>query len=300
MPDPAAWRAIAFNDSGWFIGQAPFYYENSPGSATAYSGNTQLNDMFGGYTCIFMRQTFVVPNVTDVSQLQLYALSDDGFIAWLNGTEIARFNMPAGDVPFDGSSSPALAEPVPPQLAQIDNPGFYLVPGTNVLAIQAFNSSLSGSSDFLIEASLSYSSDTTPPTVLQLIPADGAIVRSLSSIEVEFSEGVAGVAASDLLVDGQPATNVTQFGPAQYVFDFQQPATGTVKVAWAANQVVHDLSGNANPFAGGTYSYVLDTPMRRSPRFKFLSSWRVTRKRFTMKMAIAPTGSKSSIQPPPP
>ena len=85
------------------------------------------------------------------------ALSDDGFIAWINGTEVVRFNMPAGNIPYNGSASPALPEPVPFQDDYLNDPQSYLVPGTNVLAIQADNSSLSDSSDFLIWATLASS-----------------------------------------------------------------------------------------------------------------------------------------------
>jgi hypothetical protein len=156
-PDTNAWKQIGFNDAAWTAGGAPFYYENDPGSSTAYSGNTDLTDMDGGYTCIFLRQTFVLTNLAQISQLQLTALSDDGFIAWINGVEVARFNMPAGFVPYNSSSSPALAEPVPLQNDLLNTPQNYLVTGTNVLAIQAFNSSLSDSSDFLMWATLSTS-----------------------------------------------------------------------------------------------------------------------------------------------
>jgi hypothetical protein len=97
-PDMAAWRNLDFTDSGWFTGQAAFYYENQPGSANAYTGLTTLNDMFTNYTCIFLRREFVVTNVNDVVALQVAALSDDGFIAWINGYEVARFNMPAATV----------------------------------------------------------------------------------------------------------------------------------------------------------------------------------------------------------
>jgi len=257
-PDPSAWREIGFNDSSWDSGLAPFYYENQPGSAGAYTGNTLLDDMFGGYTCIFMRKTFVVTNVADFSELQLHSFSDDGFIAWINGREVARFNMPGGVVPFDGSSSPALAEPIQPQDDALENPGVYLVPGTNVIAVQAFNSSLAGSSDFVIDLSLDYAKDTTLPTMAALIPASGATVRSLTVIEVDFSEEVAGVDASDLLINGNPAASVTAFAPWQYVFQFLQPAPGTIRVAWAGNHGIHDLAGAPNNFAGGSWTYTLN------------------------------------------
>src|SRR5213592_4757455 len=158
-PDSTAWRAIGFDDSSWPAGQAAFYFENQPGGPASYTGNTLLDDMFGKYTCVFLRKTFVVTNVADISELQLYSFSDDGFIAWINGTEVARFNMPVGDVPFDGSSLPALTEPVPPQTDAVANPGAFLVSGTNVLAVQSFNASLGSSSDFVIDLSLSSNQD---------------------------------------------------------------------------------------------------------------------------------------------
>ncbi len=80
-PATTNWRSVGFDDTSWSTGAEPFYYENDPGSATAYSGNTALTDMRGGYTCIFLRQAFVVTNAAQISQLRLTALCDDGFVA---------------------------------------------------------------------------------------------------------------------------------------------------------------------------------------------------------------------------
>jgi hypothetical protein len=77
-PDATAWRQLGFDDSAWAAGPAAFYYENNPGSATAYTGNAVLSDMFGHYTCLFLRQTFVVSNVYDLAAMQIAALSEIG------------------------------------------------------------------------------------------------------------------------------------------------------------------------------------------------------------------------------
>jgi hypothetical protein len=257
-PDTTAWRQLGFDNSLWVTSPAAFYYENDPGNPTAYSGNTDLTDMFGGYTCIFMRQTFVVTNVYDLAALQVAALSDDGYIAWINGQEVGRFNMPAGDVPYNGTASPALPEPIPWWTNSVSDLQSLLVPEVNVLAVQAFNCSLSGSSDFMINPALYYIPDLTSPTLTLIYPAAGALVRDLTSIEVAFSKAVAGVDASDLLINGQPATDVATITPSQFVFSFSQPATGTVQVAWALGQNIHDLSSASNAFAGGSWSYTLN------------------------------------------
>ena len=258
-PDTTAWRLLAFDDSAWPVSQAAFYYENQPTSTNAYTGNTVLSDMDGNYTCIFMRKTFVLNNPYDAAALQVAALSDDGFIAWINGQEVARFNMPAGNVPYNGTSSPALTEPIPWYTNKLTDVPSFLVPGTNILAVQAFNCSLGTSSDFIINPALYYTPDLSGPTVTLLYPAAGANLSQLTSIEVGFDEPVAGVDASDLLINGHAATNVAAVTPSQLVFTFPQPATGTVQVAWAPGNGITDLSSASNAFAGGSWTYTLVT-----------------------------------------
>ena len=256
-PDPNAWRNPGFDDSAWTLARAPFYYDSDT-SASGYTGNTVLNDMRGGYTCIFLRQDFVVTNLADFAQLQLSALSDDGFIAWINGVEVARFNMPDGFVAYNGSSLAALPEPVPFQVDTLTNLADFLVQGTNIISVQAFNSSISGSSDFVIFTALDYTTDTTVPVVSALYPPAATTVTALTSIEVDFSKAVAGVDAADLLINGSPATNVTSFSPSQYLFDFPPTPNGAVTVAWTANHGIKDLATIPNAFGGGNWSYLVD------------------------------------------
>jgi len=107
-------------------------------------------------------------------------------------------------------------------------------------------------------AVLTVTADTTPPTVVRLDPPAGSTNAELSSIEVLFSEPVTGVDASDLLINGVPATSITLGVPGQFVFDFPQPPTGIVTVAWAPNHGITDLAAASNSFAGGSWTYTLD------------------------------------------
>src|SRR3954467_7719643 len=80
-PSPAnltAWREIDFDDSSWSLGPMPFVY------GEPLTG-TQLPDMRGGYTTVYTRFAFDVVEPLDVQSLLLRVLSDDGFVAWLNG-----------------------------------------------------------------------------------------------------------------------------------------------------------------------------------------------------------------------
>jgi hypothetical protein len=99
--------------------------------------------------------------------------------------------------------------------------------------------------------------DVVPPLVANLNPPAGAVMRHVTQLEVVFSESVVGVQAEDLLVNGFPATNLVTTSASKYLFQFAEPATGTVQFAWAPGHAMADLSGT-NAFAGGTWSAVLD------------------------------------------
>ncbi len=258
-PDSTAWRAPAFNDAGWELGRGPFYYELNAG----YVGNTELPDMNGGYTCLFLRRSFDVVNPAAMPPLTLDLRTDDGCVVWLNGTEVGRVNMPEGDPTYAWTSMPASGEP---NLAsfEISNPASLLRAGRNVLALQAFNSSLGGSSDFLIAVNLTSPLDLAAPQVIQTFPTAGATVRELSQIEVVFDEAVAGVDAADLRVNGGAATALEVFSPRNYAFHFAEPPTGRVQVAWISAHGIQDLAPTPNAFAGGSWTYTLDKSPRKA------------------------------------
>jgi hypothetical protein len=98
--------------------------------------------------------------------------------------------------------------------------------------------------------------DNVAPQVSQLTPVPGARVSRLTQVEVTFNESIAGVDAADLLVKGQPATNVTGAAAGPYVFGFPQPTAGAVQFAWAAGHGITDCASNA--FDGGSWTNILD------------------------------------------
>jgi hypothetical protein len=100
--------------------------------------------------------------------------------------------------------------------------------------------------------------DNIPPSLVSAFPIGGATIGTLNQAQVIFSEPVTGVNAADLLINGQPATNVTGSAQGPYVFQFGQPAQGTVRFSWAAGHNIRDLSPAANLFTGAGWSVVLD------------------------------------------
>ncbi|RLB49883.1 MAG: hypothetical protein DRI90_24180, partial [Deltaproteobacteria bacterium] len=67
---------------------------------------TVLSDMLGGYLTVYVRSHFTMGSeASSVTSLELEAIFDDGFVAYLNGTEIARSNVPSGPLQASDAAS---------------------------------------------------------------------------------------------------------------------------------------------------------------------------------------------------
>lgn len=256
-PDATAWRATAFDDATWTSGSAPFSY-----GEPAITSGTHLPDMQNGYSCIFLRRTFTVNNPGQVSELILSAVCDDGFVAWINGREVARYGAPAGELRFDALAGANAPEPVAFQAFPVGTPETLLVPGLNVLAVQVFNVNL-GSSDLVFDAGVTATTrESAPPTIVEVTPPPG-LVSALPQITVTFSEPVRGVAAEHFLLNDRPAETVTGSG-AVYTFTFPTPAYGTVQVRWSTFHAIEDFENPPRRFElaapGSTWVYELLDP----------------------------------------
>ena len=133
------WTAPEFPDGDWKQGPSGFGYGDDDDA-------TLLPAMENGYTTLYIRRAFEVPAGVSPSTLRLSVLSDDGFVAYLNGSEVGRHN--ARDLPvFDHRATAGrnAAEPLHP--VEVLLPATLLVKGSNTLAIMGMNQSKS-SSDF--------------------------------------------------------------------------------------------------------------------------------------------------------
>jgi hypothetical protein len=252
--DPVdAWRGTGFNDSSWPEGQATFNY-----GPDGFIG-TVLHDMRNNYRTVFLRTTFFLASPADVDALELTAVCDDGFMAWINGTLVAQSRAPSGTPRFDSLAGSNAPEPQGWESFPIATPQEALVPGENVLAVQVFNVS-DGSSDLVFDAYLdAVLRPSGPPTIVARVPEAGAL-PALTAVTVTFSEPVAGVDAGDLRVNDLPAVVVKGQGTT-YTFGFPQPAYGSVTVSWDAAAGIGDLGIPPTPFdphgLGTSWTYQL-------------------------------------------
>jgi len=139
------------------------------GAATTTNGN--LAALAGRNASVFVRQTFVVTNPAAFNQLILRLRYNDGFVAWLNGVEVARRNAPEAlnwDAAAPSAHLGVEAEDVP-----LPGAAALLVSGTNVLAFQGLNRA-AADGDFLLEPQLLATVKTEYPARYFVPPTPGA------------------------------------------------------------------------------------------------------------------------------
>lgn len=130
------WVQSGFDDSSWNQGATGIGY-----------GDDDDQTVIENSISLYLRMEFTLVAVAEIDQLLLDMDYDDGFVAHLNGTEIARSLVsgepPAFDQPSDGLHEAMLYTGVDPERWEID-PSL-LVDGTNLLAIEVHNESLTSS-----------------------------------------------------------------------------------------------------------------------------------------------------------
>ncbi|UCG49880.1 MAG: lamin tail domain-containing protein [Phycisphaerales bacterium] len=159
------WFASLFDHSGWSAGTGGIGYETEPAGDQNYVGlfDTDVRGLMyddGGNpnanTSCYVRIPFACA-VVEYSSLMLKVRYDAGFIAYLNGAEVARRIFPEGAEPKWSSSTypnqhdDALAVALEP--IDISDHIKLLREGNNTLAFHAMNIS-TASPDFLISAEL--------------------------------------------------------------------------------------------------------------------------------------------------
>lgn len=160
--EPAStWKTSGFNDTSWKSGPSGF----------GFGDNDDKTILPLGTVSVFIRTTFNLADVDKIGALWLHMDYDDGFVAYLNGTEIARAGLGSPGTPVTYKTLPSLHEAtiyqgLEPEAFDLSDKINLLKPTGNVLAIQVHNSG-SGSSDMSGTPffTIGYVSDTSTPLV---------------------------------------------------------------------------------------------------------------------------------------
>ena len=148
---PTDWNSLDFDDTSWLTGSGGFGY-----------GDDDDGTEIAPTISVYLRRIFTVSNAGNLIHAIVHADYDDGFIAYINGTEIGRsenLGDPGVFVPYDGTTS----NDHEAQLYWGSYPDAYMLdsldltsllhPGDNCLAVQVHNvgpSSSDMSSNFFL------------------------------------------------------------------------------------------------------------------------------------------------------
>lgn len=157
------WRQTSYDDTSWASGPSQLGYGDGDEQTLIGYGPNPNNKFITTY----FRKAFAVPNLGVLTNVVVRMLSDDGGVAYLNGQEVFRNNMPAG--------APAYNTLAATTIPDLDEFRFFetpisrdkLVPGFNAIAVEVHQADVTSSDlsfDFEITAELMRY--TLPPVVV--------------------------------------------------------------------------------------------------------------------------------------
>ena len=136
--NPRGWQWPGFNDTQWLHGVTGVGFERGSGYGNLIGLDVEA--MYEQTKSVYIRVPFELADAGQVLGLRLKMKYDDGFIAYLNGTEVATVNfsgVPAWDSGADGHHSDSQAKIFQP--IDVAEHLHALQDGTNVLAIHGMN-----------------------------------------------------------------------------------------------------------------------------------------------------------------
>ena len=190
-----------FDDSSWNIARQPVGFESPNGILEPLIETNISSFMKGVNSSGYFRYNFDL-NLTgkDILMSQLEVMVDDGCIAYLNGVEIGRANVP-DDVNFDSKATISRNDNnvIGTKYVYNVSPEIF-VEGENILAVQAMNRTAL-SSDFILDVNLR-------ALIINSQDLENAITWEGSGDALWFSQG-------NTTHDGQDAVRSGDIGPSR-------------------------------------------------------------------------------------
>lgn len=238
---PEEWTSVGFDDSQWQSGPGGFGYGDNDDA-------TVLDDMRGNYVSVYIRKEFSASSLSPDDIISFEIDYDDGFIAYLNGTEIARAHMAGGNAAYDSTAASA-HEAGSPETFVLGTAGELLNAGINILAVEGHNVS-SSSSDFSLIPALRASSqvirsgdtwivetDTVTLKGDDIAPGTASVLVNGSNADFSVSDGMWSIEIS--LAAGVNSITIEQLDSNSNVANAR---TITIKYITAANNVAGELT----------------------------------------------------------
>jgi hypothetical protein len=138
----AAWREPAFDDASWASGPGEFGYGDRDEATVVSFGD----DPGSKHITTYFRKTISIPVASDVTEMTVGLLRDDGAAVYINGVEAVRDELPQdGPVGFDTLASSSAGSREESTYFEFTIQRELLVDGDNLIAVEVHQSSAAGS-----------------------------------------------------------------------------------------------------------------------------------------------------------
>ena len=223
------WQEVGFDDSAWNTGETGIGFGYDEPGFVGAGGDTRSQMRFNSPSA-YVRIPFQIDDPASVASMTLSAYFDDGFVAYLNGEEVARENV-SGVVNYDSLSDSAteVDSTEPMQAFPLSFAG-RLVTGENILGIHLVNSSFAGNDAVIVPTlAAQINTENTPITGYLGLPTPG--------------DQNAPVIASDFVRD-------TSFDVDRGFFE--APFTVNVSTSTLGSTIVYTTDGSTPSLSNGT------------------------------------------------
>ncbi len=298
------WTQVGFDDSEWAQDEGAF------GTGRNDFMSTRLTDMQGNYSTVYIRRRFNITNPDEYKSLFLYPFYKDGYVCYLNGTEVSSVNAPA-ELTHE-SLATEIHDSDNPDFVTIQNVDEILMEGENVLCLVGLNDELDDRT-FLIGAFLQEGERNIPDVgtgnfvpmrkvaeIVESVTFEAEIPPNPSQTLVRFNAKVQ-------LIDGRTVVlpHVAALRPFESYFVYDGEIESKLPVLWLYESIYTGLTefdrsagGAVALLPGESAPYVHDGaivyPSRNGQKLKFLKGEEFRGDRTVNVIPEAPYGSTTA------
>ena len=222
------WFKPGFDDSAWIAGQNGAGYEREEGYESIINDGFDFDEaMYGKATSLYLRFPFELDSLETINSARKVLLRmkcDDGFVAYLNGHEVARHNAPEG-ARWDSVATGSGDDQASMQFAAYDLSSHRdkMLTGRNVLALHVMNIS-DRSTDLLAVAELQTNDSGIEQEIWKLIDEEAFYTFWTVEGLLSFWDGYSGN-RNNFFVYLNPETDKFHFMPwgADSMFEKYSP-----------------------------------------------------------------------------
>lgn len=237
-----AWKTLNYEDRAWINGPGVLGYGDPVSTLLNYG-----DDPSNKFVTTYFRKRFEVANLATIGDSLLLGIRrDDGAVVYINGTEVARSNMPAGTIAYSTfSGSNAGSETAYNSFVISKN---VLVQGTNIIAVEVHQSDLA-SSDMTFDLELK-SKPTVPAPASGCEGVNDAHISCFTSVLPNTKNQLFNIPSSHKFqVLAQAGETYTLGGIIKTNFDF----TGYIPENGSSTKGHLSINYEANPGGVGMY-----------------------------------------------